>query len=71
MKVTVAPGASVDHTPSFGVLSGEAALPKGPGMLNVSLVMPPEPKGICTAGDPCMSFTCTLDIATLPVLAMA
>ena len=68
MNVTVAPGAKVDQMPLLAVVSGEAPAPKGPGVVKVSLVMPPAPKGTSVAGEPCMSVGLIFVMVTLPVL---
>ncbi len=68
VNVTEAPGARVDHIPSLAVVSGEAPAPRGPGVVRVSLVMPPAPKATAKAGVPCKSLTFTLVMVTLPTL---
>jgi len=68
VKVTAAPGAKVVQMPSPAVVSGDAPAPNGPGVESVSLVMPPLPNETCVAGEPCMSFTLTVVMDTLPML---
>jgi hypothetical protein len=56
VNVTVAPGANVVHIPSLADESGDAAAPSGPGVVNVSPVIPAPPVGTTTAGTPCRSL---------------